>query len=100
MDHCIGKNCTLDNSPQCKVIVVECCYMCKNDGGNVDHLLLRCEYARELCFLVLCLFGVQWVMPHKVLDLLACWKGRFAKREWSHLECCTFVSFVDYLEGA
>lgn len=31
------------------------------------------------CKVLSCLFGVQWVMPCRVLDLLACWKGRFAK---------------------
>ena len=53
------------------MFVVEWCYMCK-DRENVDHLLPHCEYAKELWSLVLGLFEVQWIMPHRVLDLLAC----------------------------
>ena len=36
-----------------------------------------CDIARDCWSLVLCLFGVQRVMPQKVIDLLACWKGHF-----------------------
>ena len=59
---------------------------------DVDHLLLHCDYARDLWSLVLCLFGVQWVMPNSVVYLLACWKGRFAKHcngdIWSAIPLC------------
>ena len=27
----------------------------------------------------LCLFGLQWVMPKRVVDLFNCWKGRFGR---------------------
>ena len=46
-----------------KIVLITCCYT---------------EYTGELWSLVFCLFGVLWVMPHKVLDLLASWKGRVA----------------------
>jgi hypothetical protein len=36
-----------------------------------------CAYASELWSLVLSLFGVQWVMLCRVIDLLACWNRRF-----------------------
>ena len=55
--------------------MVEWCYMCKKVKEKVDHLLLDCEYASELWSLVFCLFGEQWVMPHRVPDVVACWKG-------------------------
>ena len=56
--------------------------MCKQEGESVNHLLLHCSMARELWTLVLSLFGVHQVMPKRVLDLLACWKGRFG-RHWN-----------------
>ncbi len=37
-----------------------------------------CNIVRDLWSLVLCLFGVQWVMPRRVMDMLDCWKGRFS----------------------
>ena len=37
------------------------------------------EYSRELWYMGLCLFGVQWVMPCRVVDLLAVWTGRCGK---------------------
>ena len=33
------------------------------------------EYSRELWYMGLCLFGVQWIMPCRVVDLLAGWTG-------------------------
>ena len=39
----------------------------------------HCEYSRELWYMGLCLFGVQWVMPRRVVDLLAGWTGRCGK---------------------
>ena len=41
---------------------------------------------------ILCLFGVQWVMPQRVVDLLASWKGRYARHRngdvWSVIPLC------------
>lgn len=39
------------------------------------ELFERYFIARELRSLVLCLFGVQWIMPSGVIDLLDCWRG-------------------------
>jgi hypothetical protein len=49
--------------------------MCKKVGQSVDHLLLHCDYAGKLC-----LFGVHWVMPSKVIEMLFCWKGCSARK--------------------
>ena len=48
------------------------CFMCKCDGESVDHHLLHCLVATDLWFMVLGLFGVSWVMPKSVVELLAC----------------------------
>ena len=39
----------------------------------IDHLLLHCPVAQELCWMIFSLFGVQWVMPRGVMNLLECW---------------------------
>lgn len=46
---------------------------------SCDHLLLHCQLARELWSVPLCLFEVQWVMPKRVVDMLASWKGQHAR---------------------
>ena len=51
--------------------------MCKCNGESVDHLFLHCLIAMDLWSIVLGLFGVSWVMPQCIVELLACWQGRF-----------------------
>ena len=53
--------------------------MCKANGESVDHLLLHCVYAKELWDLVLDMFGMCWVMPGSVRELLAAWQGKTGK---------------------
>jgi hypothetical protein len=59
--------------------------MCKSNGELVNHLLLRCPITWDLWDMVFSLFGVCWVMPKGVEDLLACWAGRCGKGEAASL---------------
>ena len=65
----IGKILTTDNLRKRRIILLDWCYMCKRYGESVNHLLLHCPIAFELWSLVFCLFGLQWVMPHKLIEL-------------------------------
>jgi hypothetical protein len=47
--------------------------MCKKHGESVDHLLLHCDVAQVVWSSFYSLFGVEWVMPSSVLDLLSGW---------------------------
>ena len=47
----------------------------------VDHLLMHCTLAREMWDFVFALFGIYWVMPRRVFDLLACWQGGFGHHQ-------------------
>ena len=47
--------------------------MCKNDWEWVDHLLILCPFASDLWSFLFSLFGISWVMPKQVFELLACW---------------------------
>lgn len=60
--------------------LVGCC-MCKRDEEMVDHLLMHCTLAREMWDFVFALFGIYWVMPRRVIDLLACWQGGFGHHQ-------------------
>jgi hypothetical protein len=42
--------------------------------------LLHCEVAREFWTSIFCLFGVEWVMPRRVIELLGCWRGQLGSR--------------------
>ena len=53
-------------------MVLDWCYMCKESDESSSHLL-HCPIAKELRNFICNLFGIQWVMPRRVMDLLACW---------------------------
>uniref|UniRef100_A0A2N9IE81 Reverse transcriptase zinc-binding domain-containing protein n=1 Tax=Fagus sylvatica TaxID=28930 RepID=A0A2N9IE81_FAGSY len=72
----LGKVLTIDNLRKRKLVIMDWCCMCKEAGESIDHLFLHCYTARELWGLILSMFGVWWVMPRHVVDLLACWNGR------------------------
>jgi hypothetical protein len=61
-------------------------------GEFIEHLLLRCEVARELWSYILTLFGVEWVMPRSVLELLTSWGASvgygLAKEVWRLVPLC------------
>ena len=87
----LGKILTTENLTQRGVILVNWWCMCKQDGDSVDQLLLYCSMARELWALALSLFGVHWDMLVRVVDLLTCWKGRFARHNgdiWNAIPLC------------
>jgi hypothetical protein len=54
--------------------------MCKASGESPDHFLLHCIFAKNLWSMVFFLFDISWVLPPRVVDLLASWIGRRAKR--------------------
>ena len=86
----LGKILTTDNLRRCGIIVVNWCCMCKADGESVDHLLLHCPYAKELWDMIFGLFGLQWVMPKTVLDLMYCWHGSVGRHSviWNAIPHC------------
>ena len=55
--------------------------MCKRSVELMDHLLLRYPTTYELWTVVCCLFGLHWVMPYRVLDMLVAWQGSFGKHK-------------------
>ncbi len=73
MDRAMDRILTVSNLRRRHVMVIDWCYMCKASGESTDHLLLHCPIATELWNLIFSLFGLQWVMPKGVMELLACW---------------------------
>ena len=60
-----------------RIIELDWCCMRKCSEEIVDHLLIRCPIATQLWSMVYGLFGVQWIMPLSVMDMLASWQGQF-----------------------
>ncbi len=83
-----------ENLRRRSVIVMDWCCMCKASGESTSHLLLHCPMARELWYFIFSLFGIQWVMPRGVMNLLDCWRvgsGRSKIKElWSSIPHCVF----------
>lgn len=69
----MGKILTLNHLHCRRAIMIDWCYTCKNNRECVDHLLLHCKFAKVLWSFVFCLFGVQWVMPRRVREVLESW---------------------------
>jgi hypothetical protein len=67
--------------------------MCKLTGESVDHLLLYCDVASALWSSLFSRFGMSWVMPRQVVDLLACWWSSRRPRStvvWKMAHICPF----------
>ena len=68
-----GQILTLDNLMLRGRLLTNRCCLCCNNAESVDHLLLFCPIAHSLCMYMIRLFGIEWVMPGSVVDLLFCW---------------------------
>ena len=65
--------------------------MCKGSGESVDHLLLHCEVVREVWNFILRSFGVSWVFPATVSELLFGWHNWWGKQSlfvWNLVPHC------------
>ena len=67
------------------------CCLCYSNAESVDHLLLFCLIAHSLWMYMLWLFGIKWVMPSSVVDLLFCWYhwlGKHSSDIWDLVPSC------------
>ena len=57
----------------------------KVNGESIDHLFLHCLVAKDLWSMILGLFGVIFVMPKSVVELLASWQDWFGRHRNGHV---------------
>ena len=65
--------------------------MCHCNGEMVAHLLLHCETTFGLWSRALGFFGIQWVLPGMVTDLLLGWwkwLGKHSSDIWNLIPLC------------
>ena len=82
---------TGDNLRLRRLVLVDWCIMCRNCGETVDHLLLYCEMAHWLWCFALKSFGLSWVIPRLIPDLLF-WLvelvGKHSSQIWNLVPLC------------
>ena len=90
---------TCDNLIKRGFIITSWCCMCKGSGETVDHLLIHCQVARSLWCWILRVFGLSWVFPETVKDLLFNWwngLGKHASDIWNLVPLC--LMWIVWLE--
>uniref|UniRef100_A0A2N9I206 Reverse transcriptase zinc-binding domain-containing protein n=1 Tax=Fagus sylvatica TaxID=28930 RepID=A0A2N9I206_FAGSY len=90
-----GSILTCDNLMRRGYMMVARCCMCCCDGETVAHLLLHCSLARMLWSFVFTAFGIHWVIPRSVVDLLLGWRNWFGKHQssiWNLVPSCLMWS--------
>jgi hypothetical protein len=86
-----GKILTCDNLMRRGHIMAGWCCMCRSDWETGDHLLIHCTMASALWSSVLRSFGVCWVFPNHIVDLLFGWHNSFGKHDsgvWNLVPLC------------
>ena len=93
----LGKISTVDMLIRRSWSMVNRCNLCKENEGSANHILIHCGKIRELWTLLLSSFGVVWVFPDSVRNLLLEWKikGLGKKRSvvWRMVPICLFSVF-------
>jgi hypothetical protein len=70
----LGKILTIDSLRRRGLTLLNWCCLCKKSEETVNHILIHCEFTKEMWHFDLILFGVSWVMPSNILELVQCWK--------------------------
>ena len=55
--------------------------LCNNKEESTDHILIHYNKTRELWTFLLALFGLVWVFPTSMIDLLLQWKVRVLQKK-------------------
>jgi hypothetical protein len=90
----LGRILTVDNLRKRHIIIIDRCCLCKRDGESMDHILLHCDVAYALWNNIFSRFGISWVMPRSVLNLLTCWWKSGSSRSattWKMVPICIFL---------
>ena len=85
-----GKVLTTNHLRKRGCIIMDWYCLCKCNG-RVDHLLLHCGKVFRLWSFALRSFGVSWVLPKRVIDLLASWRnwlGKCSSNVWNLVPHC------------
>ena len=71
------------------------CYLCVEEE-TFHHILLHCDKTRVVRHLLFSLFGMAWVIPYTVKELLCSWYESFVGREAKSVANGSLMSFLDF----
>ena len=57
------------------------CFLCHEEQESIDHVLIHCDKTRFAWHILFSLFGVSWVLPSSMRELLLSWHGSFVGRK-------------------
>ena len=83
---------TLDNIQKRGWAVANKCFLCEEEE-LAYHLIIHCDVTCDLWHFVFSLFGVPWVLPSTMKDVLLSWHGSFVgrlKKVWYASPLCLF----------
>ena len=87
---------TLDRLQKIGWQLPNCCFLCGCEKETINHILIHCTVARVLWDIVLGLFGVQWVFPENVKEVLFSWRDSFVgkkrKKIWKFIPLYFFFT--------
>ena len=67
---------------------------CGCEEENANHIILHCTVVKSIWEITLAIFGVQWVFPESVLEVLLSWRGSFVRKKrkkiWNSIPLCIF----------
>ena len=68
------------------------CFLCHEEEESIDHVLIHCDKTRVAWHILFSLFGVSWVLPSSMRELLLSWHGSFVgrkrKKVWQVVPLC------------
>ncbi|RVW22247.1 LINE-1 reverse transcriptase-like [Vitis vinifera] len=89
-----GKILTLDKLQKRGWQLPNRCNLCGCEEENANHILLHCTVVKTIWEITLVIFGVQWVFPESVIEVLLSWRGSFVgkkrKKIWKSIPLCIF----------
>ncbi|WJZ83602.1 hypothetical protein VitviT2T_003270 [Vitis vinifera] len=89
-----GKILTLDKLQRRGWQLPNRCFLCGYEEESANHILLHCTVTKTIWEITLAIFGVQWVFPESVIEVLLSWRGSFVgkkrKKIWNSIPVCIF----------
>ena len=76
-----GKIFTLDKLQRRGWQLPNWCFLCGCEEEYANHILLHYTVVKTLWEIALAIFGVQWVFPESVKEVLLSWRGSFVGKK-------------------
>ena len=69
-------------------------FLCEEEEGLIEHLLVHCSKARVMWDLLLAIVGVTWVFPKLVREILLSWCEAFVRKRRNKAWMAAYFAFI------